>query len=529
MTSLDLNQPQASAALCARRGASRAAVFADADILRLATLLFLLPNALFAARLGPAASIPLLLGSAGALAILWRPTADGVSALAEPVDLAALSLAFALALALCLLGGETHLFYANADWLARDGVLHDLSKRFYPVFYRYQDQDYVMRAPLGMYMTPALVGGFLGLNAAHLALLAQNAALLAAILYLLARLARPHAALVVPLIAAFSGLDIVPTLVMAAARRLHEGVWPHIGHIEWWAVHVQYSSHVTQLFWAPNHALPGWQIALLILLHARREIDFAALLASFSPLLFWAPLPMVGALPALALFGLAQGPRGLVSPRPLLALLSGLCFLPMAFFLTRDAGDNPHRLLLGLPDYWPLYGLFLLVEIPQGLLLACNWNRIERRDRGALAVSLAVLLILPAFEFGHSNDLAMRASIPPLFLLAFAFARLCASLLQAKEKSGLALAAGMIVILGAATPGLEIARTFLPAYAISDCNFLTTWRKSAPKSNGANYLSRLESMPEWLVSRSDHAASERETIEDRRCWPDHPLLEDARK
>ena len=234
---------------------------------------------------------------------------------------------------------------------------------------------------------------------------------------------------------------------------------------------------------------------------------------------------MAGALPALAFLCLAQGPRGLLAPRPLLALLSGLSFLPMAFFLTRDAGDNPHRLLLGLPDYGLLYGLFLLVEIPQALLLACNWNRIERCDRGALAASLAALLILPAFEFGHSNDLAMRASIPPLFLLAFAFARLFAPLLQAKEKSGLALAAGMIVLIGAATPGLEIARAFLPAFAISDCNFLTSWRKSAPRSNGANYLSRLESMPEWLVPRS----SERETIEDRRCWPDHPLLEEARK
>jgi len=123
-----------------------------------------------------------------------------------------------------------------------------------------------------------------------------------------------------------------------------------------------------------------------------------------------------------------------------------------------------------------------------------------------------VLLILPAFEFGHSNDLAMRASIPPLFLLAFAFARLCASLLQTKERSGLALAAGMIVLFGAATPGLEIARAFLPAFVISDCNFLTTWRKSAPGSNGANYLSRLESMPEWLVPRIDHAVFRRNRL-----------------
>jgi hypothetical protein len=303
-------------------------------------------------------------------------------------------------------------------------------------------------------------------------------------------------------------------------------VWTHIGHIEWWAEHVQYSSHVTQLFWAPNHALPGWQIALLILLHARREIDLAALLASFAPLLFWAPLPMVGALPALALCGLAQPPRALLAPRPIVALLSSLCFLAIAYFLTRDAGDNPHRPLLELPDYWRLYGLFLLVEIPQAILLLWNWRRVEPCDRPPLAASLAVLAVLPAFQFGHSNDLAMRASIAPLFLLAFSFARAFACLLRTRERSGLALAAGAMVVLGAATPGLEIARAFLlPAYAISDCNFLTSWRKSAPKSNGANYLSRLDAVPEWLVARS----GPRETIEDRRCWPDHPALEAARR
>jgi len=134
-------------------------------------------------------------------------------------------------------------------------------------------------------------------------------------------------------------------------------------------------------------------------------------------------------------------------------------------------------------------------------------------------------IALPGFEFGHSNDLAMRASIPALFLLAFAFARVVAQLTHPFERSRLTIAALAIALLGTATPGLEIARSFLPAYAISDCNFLTTWRKSAPKSNGANYLAGVDSVPPWLLAR----AEQRVTIEDRRCWPEHPVLEDARK
>jgi len=494
------------------------------DLLRCAGLLFVLPNALFAASLGILPQALVLIGCLSAATLLWRAAPrDGL--LAERVDLPTLAACAALALALCLLGGQGHFFYANADWLARDGVLADLVDRGYPVFYDYQGRDYLLRAPLGMYMTPGLVGRAFGLHAAHMALLAQNAALLTTLLYLVARLARPHAALVALLMTLFSGLDIVPALFVETARYASEGVWGHLGHIEWWNPYVQYSSHATQLFWAPNHALPGWWMALLILLYTRREIGFCALIAALAPLAFWAPLPMLGALPILALFAAELFGRGLFAPKTLLAAASGLCFLPIAFYLTRDAGDNPHRLLLGLPDYWMLYGVFLLVEIPHALLLYFAWPRVDARDRRALLVAIAVLVVLPAFEFGHSNDLAMRASIPPLFLLAFAFARLFAQLMEERPWTRLHGAALAVVLLSAATPGLEISRAFLPAYAISDCNFLTTWRKSAPKSNGANYLAATESMPEWLIGQD----GARKTIEDRKCWPEHPVLEEGRK
>ena len=519
MASVDLNPANSSF-----ERAAPLARFATVDLVRLGALLFILPNALFALSLGALPQALVLLGCLGATVLLWRPSA-ALGLLAEQIDARMLAACAGLALTLCVLGGEGHFFYANADWLARDGVLADLVDRGYPVFYHYQDRDFLLRAPLGMYMTPALVGRGFGLHAAHMALLAQNAALLTPMLYLVARLARPHAALVLGLMTLFSGLDIVPAFVVEIARHAAEGLWGHLGHIEWWNPYVQYSSHVTQLFWAPNHALPGWWMAVLILLFAHGEIGFSALVAMLAPLVFWAPLPMLGALPSLTLWAFRLSPSERFAPRNLLAVSSGLCFLPVAFYLTRDAGDNPHRLLLALPDYWMLYGLFLLVEIPHAALLYVAWPRLDARDRPALLVSFALLIALPAFEFGHSNDLAMRASIPPLFLLAFAYARLCADLIGERPWTKLQGAALTIALLSAVTPALEIARAFLPAFAISDCNFLTTWRKSAPKSNGANYLASVDSAPEWLLRRE----GPRKELEQRQCWPDHPLLEETRR
>jgi hypothetical protein len=58
------------------------------------------------------------------------------------------------------------------------------------------------------------------------------------------------------------------------------------------------------------------------------------------------------------------------------------------------------------------------------------------------------------------------------------------------------------------------------AFAISDCNLLTTWHDLLPDQWLANYFARADRRPAWLLTRSPTEAPA--TIEDRRCWPDHP-------
>ncbi len=514
----------AAPAKSGRLKALSAALGANRALLQVGGLAFIAPNALFAARLGFVPALVLMAGCALAAAILWRAEPQGETGLlAAPIDFPTLAVCGGLALALCLLGGETHLFYANADWLARDGLLADLSRHRFPLFYEMQGRDFLLRAPLAMYLAPAEVGAWLGLHAAHVAMLAQNASLLALILYFVARLAPTRRWFVVLLMVGFSGLDIIPALLFEVARFASEGAWGHLGHIEWWNPYTQYSSHVTQLFWAPNHMLPGWWFATLMLLYVRKEIEFSAALAGFAPLLFWSPLAVLGAAPLLALLCIEQLPRVVFAPKTLIAAASGLCFLPIAYFLTRGAGDNPHRLLLAVDGYPSLYVLFLLVEIPHAVLLALLWRRVAPCDRRLLAAAIAILVALPAYEFGHSNDLGMRGSIAPLFVLAFVFSSVGAQLIAEPGRARIAFAA--IAVIAAFTPGLEIARSFLHAYPISDCNFLTTFRKSVPKSNGANYLANVDAFPDWLVSRE----GPRLAVEDRVCWPEHPVLEPARR
>jgi len=498
-------------------------------LFRVGAGLFVLPNAIFAINLGLVAASVILLGCAVSLFVMKR-NGDGEVAglLAAPIDMSVLVGCAALGLVLCLLGGEGHIFYTNGDWLIRDAVLADLVSHGFPIVYHNENQDFLLRAPLGMYMTPALVGRMLGLRAAHLALLAQNAALASIILYFAARIVNTRKLPFLLLFVAFSGLDIVPVLVREVQELLSSGNIIGISHIEfwnryWWNAFLQYSSHVTLIFWVPNHMLPGWWFATLALLYVRREVDLATLAASFPVLLTWSPLSMLGAIPFLILFGAEHLPRKIFERRILIAAAGGLCFIPLAIYLTIDAAAVPHRFMFAMEGFGTLYAIFLAVELPHAAILAVAWRLIDPRDRRLVALALALLVAMPIYEFGVSNDFLMRASIAPLFLFAFAFSRVAT--LVPRDNGRLATCISVIVILSVATPMMELHRSFAGAYAISDCNFLTSWSKADPTTWPANYLAPVEKVPAWLVP----IGTERVTIEDRRCWPDHPLLDDKRK
>jgi hypothetical protein len=487
----------------------------NASLLQIGLLLFLLPVAILAIGFGVVAASVVLVGCAIAAFVVGSVEPRRDSLLAAPINVATLTACGAAAVGLLLLGGETHLLYANADWLVRDAVLSDLSRHGLPLFYRHEAQDYMLRAPLGMYLLPMAIGRLAGLHAAHVALLAQNAALLAVCLYFVAELAGRRKPVFLALFVMFSGVDVLPQLLV------HGLDLPD--HLEWWNIFFQYSSHITQLFWVPNHTLPSWWFAALLMLVLRDEGDLSILFVAFAATLLWSPLATIGAAPFLALAA-ARSWRSLLAPRNLLAVAAGCCFLPVAIYLTVDAGEVRHMWLVFAEGFALAYPLFVLVEIPHAGLVALAWRRIEPSLRLPIAAAVVVLLLVPFYSFGASNDLAMRASIVALFLLAFGFARVATE--TPRDGGALATAISTLALLSAATPGLELRRAVVvPAFAISDCNLLTSWKKTDPSVFPTNYLARREIVPAWLATPKEA----RIEIEDRKCWPDHPLLQDARK
>jgi len=372
-----------------------------------------------------------------------------------------------------ILGGTDHLFFANIDWYVRDAVLHDLVSSHWPVGYgSHQGHETLLRAPLGYYLTAALIGKSTSLSLAHVALLAWTA--IGAVLFLLMIMSlvedKPGTQLLaVAVVVLFSGADIVGELLNAGPQFRAE--WDVPMHLEWWAGSYQYSSMTTQLFWVPNHAFGGWLIIGMLFrcgLASDLELLLPFLLATAA---LWSPLTAVGLVP-FVMWRMAQHVFNahslkLLHPQNWLpALIVGVV---VSAYLTIAAGAVPKgSSLAGWESDDAIMSLlrqtefFLLEAGLIGIAIALIRPSIE------LYIALAVLAVLPAVYLGPNNDLVMRASIPALTVLA-----ICAvnALLDEKRLTHMCrkkALLGVLLLIGVMTPISEISRAIIfPVWPIN--------------------------------------------------------------
>lgn len=372
-----------------------------------------------------------------------------------------MSACFCLACALILLGGEGRLFYAVPDWQVRGAVLRDLVVYPWPWSYHVGGQDTVLRAPLGMYLLPGLAGKTIGERGAEWVLAAQNSAVLTILLAIGGQLFPSGRArwTAFAIFIGFSGMDIVGTLLAGK---------PVTEHLEGWNG-AQFSSHITQLFWVPQHCLVGWTEALLFLMWRRSLISLAALLTPLPLLALWSPLALLGIMPFAAYAAMhALVERKLRPSDILLPLGSLLVALPSLLYLAADSGAVGSGAVPLPVNRW--LALELLEVVP--LLLAATILRPRSPFGGpTLALVAAVLLTVPFGQIGSSADFGMRASIPALALLALAVADvLTRATDQARTLWRMVLV--FVLVVGAATPISEIARALaLPPAPKALCSY----------------------------------------------------------
>ena len=453
-----------------------------------------------------AAMLLLFVGARGAIDACYGPGPTVRTLLA----------AAAVATLLFILGGEGRLLYANSDWQVRDAVLHDMIAYRWPFVYTARGQAEVLRAPLGMYMLPAIVGKGAGLASADVAMLVQNSVLLALLLALAATLyPRLRVRLVALLVfIAFSGMDVVGALWMYFL----EGM-PLSSHIEPWA-HIQFSSHLTQAFWVPHHALAGWCGALFFLLWRDGKLPLVVPLGALPLLALWSPFGAIGAFPFVVHAGFRSLTEGRIHIGDILfPVIACALALPALVYLTVAAATVGVRPYPISPD---TYLLFQLIEILPYLGAVTALGLCGRFAGATLAIVAVCLLLFPLVQVGPSSDFMMRASITALAILAVQVADVLTTneSLDRIHYRRWRVALVCILAVGSVTGLLELARSFVyRPVPWTQCTLMRSWDQMADltHSTKSTYAAPVSALPYWMRPVAPQIVTSAD--DPPQCWP----------
>lgn len=433
------------------------------------------------------------------VALLAIPVTFGISLLATPrsvnaprIPVSVFGIAMLVSLALFLLGGEGRLFYANADWQIRDAILNDMSSLPWPYAYALDEHAAILRAPLGMYLLPSLSGT--GTN--EIALLLSNSFRMALLLTLAWQLFdnRKKRVFALCIFLAFSGWDIVGSWLYSKA-----GVLISWDHLETWNLGFQYSSHITQAFWVPQHALAGWACALMFLLWRKGLAPVGWFAATVPLVAIWSPLAIMGAIPFVLLAGIATLLHRSFDWRDVtLTAIAFVVALPALLYMQVDAANLGSE-IRNAPS--SVYILLFAFEVAPFILLPLIDGTNSNLERMTLWTIMFSLILMPFWKIGINSDFQMRASIMPLALLALAFAEWFMRAAEKRPRPKAAIVFAVVAIaLGAATPAFEVRRSLVNAPTpLPRCSLTGVWNKQtgliAPY---ATYLADVNSLPRML-------------------------------
>lgn len=473
-----------------------------------------LDQLLLLAYLGIAALMLLLPGLAGTvwLTLLVRRGGAGLGR----IPVTRLALCLLAALIVLVLGGEGRLFYANIDWQVRDAVLRDMAVNPWPFAYVVDGTPTLLRAPIGMYLLPALAWKAGGAAAGTAALTLQNTFLLGGLLALGSVLFETMRGRILALVAmiAFGGLDILGVVLTRQ---------PLLDHLEGWSPGLQFSSNITLAFWVPQHALAGWIAGLLYMLTRTDRVRLGTFLAIVPLTALWSPLAMIGALPWAALAGIQSVlKRQLSIADVLLPALATLLAIPAFAFLAAagdDVGIRPYSV------YLPIYLICLAIEVLPWMVPALALCRRSPFGWAAPITAAAVLLVIPFIQIGWSIDFMMRGSIPSQTVLGLIVADILARTTDWQTR-GWHWCIAVMLAFASVTGFHEVRRAItLSPIGGGTCTFFKAWDQQFAQFPKSSYLAPLPKMPHWLVGPGLTAVA---INEPEKCW-DRPWQRPLRR
>lgn len=395
--------------------------------------------------------------------VLWQRDFD--------IDLRLIASCFGISILLFILGGEGRFLYQTSDWQVRNAVLHDLVVYPWPFAYNGSGKTELLRAPLGLYLLPALVGKIGGLRSAELALLAQSAFMMTGIVSLGAGLFQRASKRLVALVVflGFSGMDVVGAWLLGLRLDMH---------LEGWCG-VQFSSTLTLAYWVPMHALAGWIGAVLYLLWRSERIPLFAFLAPLPLLALLSPLALLGIMPFAAVAGVSTiSSRSLRIADVAVPFAMLLVSLPALLYLSSATGAVAPQVNTLSVQKW---AVFECIEVLPYLIAIVASGQPSRFGQGTVAVTAGLLLLLPWGQVGSGPDIPMRASIAALAILSVLVSDvLLDSGKDVRSRMGRSVALTTFLI-GTVTPLSETWRAIgRPRQALPTCSYFGVVPGGAP-------------------------------------------------
>ncbi len=312
-------------------------------------------------------------------------------------------------------------FGRTQDWdVMRNDMLSTLTKYSWPVTNTFADSSslWTMRHYLAFYLPGPLIGKATGENLSvtlfatgiWMALGVWIAFLL--LLDLFSRFGN-RKYIILFLFAGFSGLDAIGSRIQGTLS-LRPSSLIKGGHIEWWAERFQFSSNSTLLHWVPQHAIPSW-IGALLVIHIVRSRKSLSLIPIISvAMVLWSPFSALGVtlLALLLLINAGLFVEFINSIRALrfrtFAIL--LTAIPLVLFLQSGTSEIPRSFLFSNGDFShnvALLAKFIPLEFGSIAILTGLIIRQKAKELAIISVALSMVLMV---VIGLNNDFAMRVS-----------------------------------------------------------------------------------------------------------------------
>ncbi|MBI1371947.1 MAG: hypothetical protein GC159_04190 [Phycisphaera sp.] len=364
------------------------------------------------------------------------------------------------ALATVGIGGLT---VQNPDWAKHNMILDRLIAEPWPVHVEADGQWVPLVYYVGFYLPAAVVGKLAGWTAAAAAIdlwTACGALLGAGWVLVLSGRARWW---VVAALLCYSGWDAVGYLIVNHRLNLT------YASLDFWARIWQYTSTILALDAVPQHVLVSW-IGTAMMLDSARHAPLrhhAVIILALTTI--WSPFVSIGLAAYAAATVLMPDDRWVYLKRAATSASGWAAIaavLVVGAYLTATRVSSSNAMFVFAASHGRdveriLSRLLLFLVLDAGVLFTLPvvaYRHADRPMRALTWITAGLLFGLPLIRFGLYNDLCMRASMPPLFVLFILNLRSLWTL-RASDRRRLATVLAVIVFgVGVLTPFAEITR-----------------------------------------------------------------------